>query len=291
MESEAFKKKVLAVQKSRNIQNRSRIEEKALVEGTDNAHGGIAALGCGNEVNGEPQRTYIKLGDCNFGALQYALQDSNHRVRNCIPSIKNAYIKSVSIEGGAFDGQEVDFSSELNSFIGIRGSGKSSLLEIIRYVLGLSLLDSSADMKYKKDLIEYALGSGGKVILYFVDEHGEEYRIEKIYGKTADIYKVSTNEQLHCSIESLVNNVIYYGQNDLSNKKQSFQSDLLTKLVSPDKELRQHIESKKKEIREIVHQIQSVSTEISQIKEVEQQIRNTEYKLQYFKSSKSFERN
>ncbi|MBR1721653.1 MAG: AAA family ATPase [Treponema sp.] len=285
LESEAFKKKVLAVQKSRNIQNRSRIEEKALVEGTDNAHGGIAALGCGNEVNGEPQRTYIKLGDCNFGALQYALQDSNHRVRNCIPSIKNAYIKSVSIEGGAFDGQEVDFSSELNSFIGIRGSGKSSLLEIIRYVLGLSLLDSSVDMKYKKDLIEYALGSGGKVILYFVDEHGAEYRIEKIYGKTADIYKVSTNEQLHCSIEALVNNVIYYGQNDLSNKKQSFQSDLLTKLVSPDKELRQHIESKKKEIREIVHQIQSVSTEISQIKEVEQQIRDTEHKLRYFKDN------
>ena len=285
LHSEAFKNKVLALQKSRVNHDGDIIKTKALVEGTDNADGGIAALGCGNEVNGKPRKTYIKLGDYNFAALKYALQDHIHRVSFNLPKIRNAYIKSISIEGGLLNEQRIDFSPELNTFIGIRGSGKSSLLEIMRYTLNLPLTDSSVDEKYKKDLIEYALGSGGKVILHFVDVHNEEYRIEKIYGKKEDIYKESTNELQQCSLNALLNNVIYYGQNDLSNKKQSFQFDLLNKLVNPNKELRQNIEKKRNEIKDIVRQIELINIEISQIKEVEQQISDTEHKLQYYKNN------
>lgn len=285
LSSEAFKTKVLATQKNRNIGNQSKVPDKAFVEGTDNAKGGIDAIGLGNEVDGVPQKTFIKLGDYNFEALKYALQDYKHRVSNRSMLPKNAYIKSINIEGAMFSDQTINLSPELNTFIGIRGSGKSSLLEIIRYVLGLPLSKSSVDEEYKEKLIEFTLGSGGRVTLHLVDNHAEEYRIEKIYGKKEDIYKESTNEKVTCSVESLINNIIYYGQNDLSNKEKQFQTDFLNKLISPDKELRQKIENEKKKIKEIVYQIQSLETDISQVEEIEQQIQDMNHRLEYFKKN------
>lgn len=243
IKSDAFSEKVFALQKSRNRDNRSKIKI-ACVEGSDNAQKGIDGIGQGNNVNGITQKTYIKLGAYNFEALKYALKDFTHRVSDSGKTIQNAYIKSVKIEGGIFNNAVISFSSELNCLIGIRGSGKSAFLEIVRYTLGLELAESSADKKYKQDLIEFALGSGGKVVINFVDKHGEEYRIEKIYGKRADIFKESTNELLQCSIGALVNNIIYYGQNDLSNKKQHFQIDLLDKIVSRNDEVKQQLTEK-----------------------------------------------
>ena len=284
IKSDAFREKVFALQKSRNRDNRSKIKI-ACVEGSGNAQMGIDGIGQGNIVHGVTQKTYIKLGAYNFEALKYALKDFTHRVSDSGETIQNAYIKSVKIEGGIFNNAVISFSSELNCLIGIRGSGKSSFLEIVRYTLGLELAESSADKKYKQDLIEFALGSGGKVVINFVDKHGEEYRIEKIYGKRADIFRESTNELLQCSIGSLVNNIIYYGQNDLSNKKQHFQIDLLDKIVSRNDEVKQQLTEKKYAVTDCIRQLQMIEGQLEQIPEVTQQIKDAKHKLEYFKKN------
>lgn len=284
IKSDAFREKVFALQKSRNRDNRNKIEI-ACVEGSDNAQKGIDGIGQGNIVHGVTQKTYIKLGAYNFEALKYALKDFTHRVSCCENIFHNAYIKSMKIDGGIFNNQTVYFSPELNSLIGIRGSGKSSLLEMIRYTLGVELLPSSVDKNYKQDLIQYALGSGGKVVINFVDKHGEEYRIEKIYGKRADIFRESTNELLQCSIGSLINNIIYYGQNDLSNKNQYFQMDLLNKIVSRSDEVKQQLAEKKYTVTDCIQQLQMIDKQLEQISDVQQQIADIEHKLQYFKDN------
>ena len=95
--------KVLAVQKSGNIKNYTRLcqsakRELACVEGSDNAHGGIESIGNTKKVS------YIKIDDFSFEALKYALTDHDFRV--CPkekPKIKNSYIKSIEFEGGLLD--------------------------------------------------------------------------------------------------------------------------------------------------------------------------------------------
>ena len=134
--------------------------------------------------------------------------------------------------------------------------------------------NSSTDSDYKKDLLTYALKSGGKVIIHFVNQHQKEYRIEKIYGQKENLYCVETGELLSCSIDSVFDNIIYYGQNDLSNKNRKFEDDLLFKLIKVDTQLQTQIENKKKEIKSVVFQLTTLDEELKQRFELEQEIKN-----------------
>ena len=282
--SDAFLSKVLALQKSRNRDNRAKIPDIALVEGTDNARGGIAAVGCGNEENGVTQKTFVKLGDFNFAALKYALRDYGNRVRaaDCVAP-HNFYIESISFVGGKLDGQTINFSPDLNCFIGIRGSGKSTALELLRYALGISLSSAAADIEYKNDLIDCMLGSGGKIILTVMGQHNRRYRIEKIYKQRENIYDEDGN-LCNVSIDSIFCIPIYFGQKDLSNKKESFESDLVQRLIGNRlSDVQKKIELKKNEIEALILELRKLRNLKDEKENTEQGIRNIQHQLDIFK--------
>ncbi len=281
IEQEAFHK-VLAVQKSANLENYKKLCELtkrkiAHVEGSDNAHGGIDSIGNG-------KKTYLKVGDFNFEALKYALSDFEYRVSpKERPEIKNSYIKSIEFEGGLLDGTRIDFSPELNSLIGIRGSGKSSILEIIRYTLGLPLSEIAVDPKYKDGLIEHVLKSGGKSIVTIINEHKEEYRIEKIYGQKVDIYKDNILKT-GISIDAVFDHPVYFGQKDLSNKDADFEADLIQRLIGTRlKPIQTKIEKKKKEIENLINEIKGLRNLNELKKETQIQIENSKHQLELYK--------
>ena len=116
-----------------------------------------------DEIGIKDNETWLKIGDFTFEAVKYALVDYNNRVSSIKPEpFKHSHIKSIFFEGGTLDGQTINFSPELNTCIGIRGSGKSSILEVVRYVLDYPFGDKATDKKYKTDLVAHTLGSGGK---------------------------------------------------------------------------------------------------------------------------------
>src|SRR5271166_1891505 len=86
----------------------------------------------------------------------------------------------ISFEGDKLDGRVINFSPELNAFIGIRGSGKSTILEALRFALDIRFGKNAADREYKEGSVKNALASGGKVTLTAVDRHGVEYEIRRI---------------------------------------------------------------------------------------------------------------
>lgn len=281
IEYDAFSK-VLAVQKSGNAENYKRLcdsakRQIACVEGSDNAHGGIEAIGTGRS-------TYLKIGDFNFEAVKYALTDFNHRVvAKDRPTIKNSYIKSIAFEGGLLKSKKIDFSPELNSLIGIRGSGKSSILEILRYTLNIPLGAQSMDNTYKSSLIQHVLKSGGKVVVEIVNEHKENYRIEKIYGQKEDIYKNGKLEQ-EISIDAFFKTPVYFGQKDLSNKDADFEADLIQRLIGTRlKPIQIKISSKHADIENTILEIQKLKN-LKQLKdETEKAIQNAKHQLELFK--------
>lgn len=284
IKQESFNR-VLAVQKSANLDNYKRLCEWtnrkqpiACIEGSDHAHGGIATIG-------EGRKTYIKLGDFNFEALTYALTDSNFRVSPKIkPEIKNSYIKSISFEGGLLEGTKIDFSPELNNLIGIRGSGKSSLLEVLRYVLGISLPFNAADPDYKNSLVTRSMGSGGKAIVTIVNKQNEEYRIEKLYGQKEDIYK-NNLLQPGISIDATgFHSPIYFGQKDLSNKGKDFEGDLIQRLIGTRlKAVQAKIEQKKREVENIISELKKLQNLKDLKRDTEAQIQNSKHQLNFFK--------
>lgn len=281
IQSEGFEK-VLAVQKRVNLDNYKRLcslanRKLACVEGSDNAERGIEAIGSG-------RITYAKIGDFNFGALKYALTDHKNRiVAKGKPRTKNSYIKSIAFEGGLLDGKKIDFSPELNNIIGIRGSGKSSILEIMRYTLSIPLGTKAIDKEYKDNLIIYVLKSGGKVVVKIVNEHEEEYRIEKIYDQLADIYDINGNRQ-DVSINAIFKQPVYFGQKDLSNKDIDFETDLIHKLIGASLDMvRSKISDKKSEILSFITEIKKLKN-LEELKaDTEQAIKNAEHQLKLYK--------
>lgn len=281
IEQEAFRK-VLSVQKSANAENYKLLcnlakRKIAYVEGSDNAHGGIEAIGGG-------RITYLKIGDFNFEAIKYALTDLDYRVSpKDKPEITNSYIKSIEFEGGLLDQTSIDFSPELNTLIGIRGSGKSSILEIIRYTVGIPLSETSVDPRYKDGLIEHVLKSGGKSIVTIVTEHKEEYRIEKIYGQKEDIYKDGVLKT-GISIDGFFDYPVYFGQKDLSNKDADFESDLIQRLIGTRlKPVQSKIEAKKREIGNLITEIGKLQNLNQLKKETTTLIENSKHQLELYK--------
>ncbi len=86
--------------------------------------------------------TMVKVPKCEFGAIAEALRFHETRVRlhgqlvpHMAPRLRG--IRLVSASGkGLFSDVTIAFSENLNCLIGPRGSGKSTVVEALRYVLG-----------------------------------------------------------------------------------------------------------------------------------------------------------
>lgn len=287
--NDLFRHFVLGFQKVRTYDNvatwKNWFDDKlpAFIEGSDCKS--LEDIGRPHQQRNEEKRTYIKIGEFNFEALKYALTDFNYRISlNTKPEIKNSYIKSISFEGGLLEGTKIDFSPELNNLIGIRGSGKSSLLEVLRYVLGISLPFNAADPEYKNSLVTRSMGSGGKAIVTIVNKQNEEYRIEKLYGQKEDIYK-NNLLQPGISIDATgFHSPIYFGQKDLSNKGKDFEGDLIQRLIGTRlKAVQVKIEQKKREVENIISELKKLQNLKELKRDTEAQIKNSKHQLNFFK--------
>lgn len=83
--------------------------------------------------------SYIKLSEVSFEGLKLALEDPDVRIYENNEQKDISYIEGVAIRGGylaKYNNYEVfRFNKELNCVIGARGTGKSTLLDIIQYTL------------------------------------------------------------------------------------------------------------------------------------------------------------
>lgn len=269
-----FRKRVLGLQKSRTYSNIAQFERcfgysPALVEGSDPKS--LTDIG-------EGEQTFLKVGEHSYSAVKFALQDHDNRVADSIPETRHGYIESISFQGGKFDGQRIVFSSGLNTLIGIRGSGKSSVLEAIRYILGISV---HTDKEYKDSLVKNVFGSGGKATLSVVDKYGKKYSISRIFGERTNIIDENGND-LNVSPLSLFDGIQYFGQKDLSSSTEH-QNKLLEKLVSGHITVETSVDGFNDDLAEAIGQLLEVEKIPEQIAEVTTRKTEIEHKMQIFK--------
>ncbi len=189
----------------------------ASVEGSDPKSIDDIGKGKGKECN-------IKLGDTRFESLKYALVDSESRIIKEKTIIKHSYIDSIEFVGGVFDKKVIKLSPMLNSLIGIRGSGKSSLIECIRYAINI---DANIDEQYKKGNVENTLQSAGKIIVNIVDKSGRTHKIIRIKGED---YSLFDGKERNDNFIKDIGNIVYFGQKDLSDKNNGYEEKLLDRI-------------------------------------------------------------
>ena len=269
-----FKNRVLGLQKSRTHDNLKQFERccgylPALVEGSDPK--------CIKDIGKGDKCTYLKIGEYSYAAIKFALQDHRDRVSENVPDCKHGLIESISFQGGKFDGQTITISCELNTLIGIRGSGKSSILEAIRYVLGLT---AQMDKEYKESLVKNIFGSGGKATLSVIDKHGKRYSISRIFGERINVLDESGND-LNINPISLFDGVQYFGQKDLSSSA-DHENGLLEKLISGRIGQPSNLDSCVNELARTVERLLDVSKIPQQMAETTTQQTELEHKLSIF---------
>ena len=81
------------------------------------------------------------------------------------------HIRRIQVEEGFLEGADISFSDGLNTIIGARGTGKTSVLELIRYCLGApSFTKEASKISYDHAL---AILGGGQVTVTLQDKEGE----------------------------------------------------------------------------------------------------------------------
>lgn len=233
---------------------------------------------------GQSKQIYIKLGDFIFSAVKYALVDFKNRIAAAPVKYTHSFIKSISFEGGVLGGQEINFSPELNSLIGIRGSGKSSILEAVRYALDIPFGDKVVDDVYKTKLVQHTLGSGGKITLRAMDRRGQEYEIRRILNEQPDIYVGGVLQPGISIRETIISKPIYFGQKDLSSSGEGFEKDLVEKLVGDNlSAVRNRIEAQRQKVTDVITQLKKLENVEEKKKEYDAKKKDAIFKLDFYK--------
>jgi len=283
-QNKLFRRRCLGFQKVRTRDERDKVRNwfsdwyPAEVEGSDCKN--IDGIG-----NGDP--CYLKLGAFSFDAVKFALVDKDSRVATDPVQHGHSRIQNIRFTGGTLAGKQIHFSPELNTMIGIRGSGKSSILEVIRYALEIPFGEKSGDKKYKEDLVKYTMGSGGKIEMDVVDRHGKAYTISKVYGEDTNVKDGGQDLQGVAIRESILRKPIYFGQKDLSSTGEGFEKDLVNKLLGSKRdEVLQKISAQKVKVIDAVRNLTSGLGLDELIKEQNDIKKDADHQLKFYADHK-----
>lgn len=158
----------------------------------------------------------IKMTEPSFSAFQQAFHDPESRVRLNSDISEQYYsrLESAVFIGGYLSGVEIDFSEHLNTVIGGRGTGKSTLIECIRYALEITPIGRQAREQHDK-VVKSNLGSGQiKLRIKSATKHGQNYQITRRYGQSPVVAEMSG--QISSFVPSdLLPDIEIFGQNEI----------------------------------------------------------------------------
>ena len=203
-------------------------------------------IGKAEDLSDSSASCQIKMTRPDFEAFKQAFHDPESRVRlnHDIPKQPYSVIESIQWQGGFFKENGLAFSEHLNAIIGGRGVGKSTLIEGIRFVLGVPI--RGEDKKEKLNLRKDNL-SGSQVALRVRSktQNGNVYTISRRYGEESLV----TNDQgeiSNLSPNDILPEVEILGQNEiLAIEKDKDETLKLASRFLPD------IEKFDEDIREI----------------------------------------
>ncbi|MFP4165270.1 MAG: TrlF family AAA-like ATPase [Chitinispirillaceae bacterium] len=160
----------------------------------------------------------IKMTNPSFEAFKLAFQDPQSRVRLNTDVSEKYYsrIESLSITGGYLDDLHINFSEHLNAVIGGRGTGKSTLLECIRYALELEPIGKNAK-KQHSEIIKDNIGKSKARIELVVRSsrmNGKKYTIARRYGESSSV-KDQFGTISTFTPKEILPEIEIYGQNEI----------------------------------------------------------------------------
>lgn len=280
---------------STSILSRETCEQFACVDFSDAKS--IEDIGTKRRLDGSLRATYLKLSVFDdLEAIRLALHEPKVRVciGDLVPSFDYTRMLSIKVEGSGFcGGLELNISPELNVIIGGRGVGKSALLELIRYALGL---DPYATTEYREELVRYALGSGGKIILQlkqFISSGVKRfYRIERVYSEPPRVFELGSQNDVEHEVELEPRDILgdqdfplFFGQREIYEvtRKKEQRLRLLDEVIGrlardKQRELRKLEEQLGRNARDLL----DLRKQLGEKDEAEQRLKEIEHRIELY---------
>jgi DNA repair ATPase RecN len=242
------------------------------------------------DVNGPEELTlpgstcFIKMSQISVEALRQAFLDPISRVRlNSDPQAEpHAEFISIAWEGGFLRDSAIHFNENLNVLVGGRGTGKSTTIESLRYVLGLEPLGDDA-RKAHQGVLREVLKNGTKISL-LVRSHKPSprcYTIERTVPNPA-IVRDEHGTVLTLNPREVMPGVEIFGQHEISELTKSREklTLLLERFVERDPsaasrkgKLRLDLERSRSRIGEVKREIRAIDERLAALPSLEETLK------------------
>ena len=228
--------------------------------------------------------TWIKWSEPTAEAIRQACLAEESRLSQNEPSLPSVWITSIEVTNSKFFGPiNVDFNRQYNAIIGGRGTGKSTILEYLRWGLCDQSLDFSDDEDIlsleakRKNLIEKTLKRfDGEVRISFL--LNEIPHIVRRNSTTHEIFlKIGHEDFVQCREEDIRNilPVQAYSQKQLSNV--GVRIDELKRFV--ELPIKQNLNQIRAKLQELEVNIRNLYGQIVRRKNTERDIQNHQLEI------------
>ncbi len=180
---------------------------------------GACDVNTGADVAKPAATTWLKVSSPTAQGLDTAFRTPETRVSRTEPvALAGLRLAAVSWDGGFLDGVTLRLNEGLNVLIGGRGSGKSTVLESIRFALGLPAVTRRGRDQHVQTIAQ-VLGTAGKVtvLVECLQPTSRVLRVERTVGASPRVLDHATSELLAATPADLVPGVEVYGQRELAD--------------------------------------------------------------------------
>ena len=212
-----------------------------------------------------------KMSEITVEGLRQAFLDPGSRIRlNSDPTPdEHAELVSLTWEGGFLDGAAINFNPNMNVLVGGRGTGKSTVIESLRYVLGLDPIGEEAD-KAHKGIVRKIIRRGTKVSLLVCCYRPaqREYRIERTVPNPP-VVRDKSGKISNLLPKEMLPRVEVYGQHEISELTKSPEklTRLLDRFIERGDSSARRKADLQRELKKTRRSIMDVCTELQQIEE------------------------
>ena len=153
------------------------------------------------------------------------------------PAAPHHVIRSLEVTGGFLKGLNLELADGLNCIIGGRGTGKTTVLELMRYVLSLMPDEKASPSRARsvKAIVQSNLGNG-RVRLGVQTKHAMRYVAERPWNDTVQVFNEAGEVTAISFDRDLIFTADVYSQNEIEEiaTNPSFQLALLDKFIEED---------------------------------------------------------
>ena len=234
--------------------------------------------------------SFLKLDEVTLEGLRQCFCDPDVRIRQeaDFEIARLPKLKRMEISQGFLANQNISFHEGLNSIVGGKGTGKSLIIEFLRFAMNQPCQDKDLLADHNKKL-EKRLEPLGKVTIEFELATGGLYRIVRTYDgfeNTIDCIDSDNNEAYQGDLASLFP-VLAYSQNEVIkiSEDEAAQLRLIDSFIDTSaykEEIRKLSSDLKKNERELAISIKAsyeAASYKTQLKTIEEQLKNIDRSL------------